>query len=81
MCVLAKAKTINQQTSKGKEEIQRAYERGIKHISMVDMASTRTRKHANKRTRKEKNKQRSKQKMVSTRDNVGLDCMSITSLC
>ena len=48
--------------------MKRAYERGIKQISMVDVASTRTRKHANKGTRKEKNKQKSKQKMVSARD-------------
>ena len=57
MCVFAKAKTINQQTSKGKEEIQRAYERGIKHISMVDMTSKETRKQANKQEDKQVKRQ------------------------
>ena len=31
-----------------KEKMQRAYERGIKQISMIDMASKETRKEANK---------------------------------
>ena len=43
-----------------KEKMQRAYERGIKHISLIDMAS--------KETRKQANKQESKQKVVSARD-------------
>ena len=40
--------------------MQRAYERGIKQISMIDIAS--------KETRKQANKQESKQKVVSARD-------------
>ena len=43
--------------------MQRAYERGIKQISMIDMASKETRKKA-----KKANKQESKQKVVSARD-------------
>ena len=39
MCVHAKAKIRNQQTSNGKKKMQRAQGRGIKQISMVDMAS------------------------------------------
>ena len=54
MCVHAKARTRNQQTSNGKKEIHRAYERGIKQISMIDMASKETRKQTNKRERKQK---------------------------
>ena len=38
----------------------RAYERGIKQISMIDMAS--------KEIRKQENKRESKQKVVFTRD-------------
>jgi len=48
--------------------MQKTYERSIKQISMVDVASTRTRKQTNKRIRKEKNKQRSKKKMESAKD-------------
>ena len=40
--------------------MKRAYERSIKQISMIDMAS--------KETRKQANKQDSKQKVVSVRD-------------
>ena len=40
--------------------MQRAYERGIKQISMIDMAS--------KEIRKQENKRESKQKVVSERD-------------
>ena len=48
--------------------MQRAYERGIKQISMIDMASKETRKQANKQTKEKANKQESKQKVVSARD-------------
>ena len=48
MCVHAKAKTRNQQTSNGKKEMRRACERGINQISMIDMANKETRKQANK---------------------------------
>ena len=43
-----------------KEKMQKAYERGIKQISMIDMASKEIRKQANKRE--------SEQKEVSVRD-------------
>ena len=43
-----------------KEKMQRAYERGIKQISMIDMAS--------KEERKQANKQEIKQKVVSAKD-------------
>ena len=42
--------------------MQRAYKRGIKQISVIDMASKETRKLVNKRTRKKTNKQKGKQK-------------------
>ena len=45
-----------------KEKMQRAYKRGIKQISVIDMASKETRKLVNKRTRKKTNKQKGKQK-------------------
>ena len=48
--------------------MQRAYERGIKQISMIDMASKETRKQANKQTKEKANKQESKQKVVSMGD-------------
>ena len=38
-------------------KIQRAYERGIKQISMIDMASKETGKQANKQEGKEARKQ------------------------
>ena len=65
MCIHAKAKTINQQTSNGREIMQSAYERGIKQISIIDMASKETRKQE---TIEKPNKQESKQKVVSARD-------------
>ena len=40
--------------------MQRSYERGIKQISMIDMASKETRKQKNKRERKQARKQTSK---------------------
>ena len=40
-----------------KEKMQKAYERCIKQISMVDMASKETRKQANKREDKQVRKQ------------------------
>ena len=42
---------------KWKEKMQRSYERGIKKISMIDMASKETRKQANKREGKQARKQ------------------------
>ena len=38
------ASTRNQQTSNGKKEMRKACKRGIKQISMTDMASKETRK-------------------------------------
>ena len=49
MCVHAKPKTINQQTSNEKKKVQRAYGRGIKWTNVIDMASIETRMRANKR--------------------------------
>ena len=43
-----------------KEKMQIAYERGIKQISTIDMASKETRKQKNKRERKQARKQTSK---------------------
>ena len=40
-----------------KEKMQRAYERGIKQISMIDMANKETRKQANKREGEQARKQ------------------------
>ena len=52
--------------------MQKAYERGIKQISMIDIASKETRKQAkkqeSKQTSEKANKQESKQKVVSARD-------------
>ena len=49
--------------------MQRAYERGIKQISMVDMASKETRNQANKREGKQvRKKTKGQQKVVSTGD-------------
>ena len=49
--------------------MQRACEKGIKQISMIDMASKETRKQADKQesqqTNEKENKQESKQKVVS----------------
>ena len=57
MCVHAKAKTRNQQTSNGRKKIKKAYERGIKQLSMIGMASKETRKQANKQEGKQARKQ------------------------
>ena len=61
-CVLAlfvyrqrQRQETSRQAMEGK--IQRAYERGIKQISMIDMARKETRKRANKREGKEARKQ------------------------
>ena len=43
MCVHEKAKTRNQQTSNGKKKVQKAYGRGIKQTTVIDMASIETR--------------------------------------
>ena len=61
-CVLALfvyRQSQRQETSRQAMEgkIQRAYERGIKQISMIDMARKETRKQANKREGKEARKQ------------------------
>ena len=40
-----------------KKKVHRAYERGIKQISMIDMASRETRMHANKQEGKQARKQ------------------------
>ena len=54
--------------------MQKAYERGIKQISMIGVVS--------KETRKQANKQESKQKVVSTREKCrfGLDVHSFIVL-
>ena len=54
MCVYAKAKTRNQQTSNGKEKMQSAYEGDIKQISMIDLAS---KERESKQTSEKANKQ------------------------
>ena len=60
-----------------KEKVQRTYERGIKQISMIDIAIKETRKQANKRlTSKKANK-----RWCLRGTNVDLDRMPITSLC
>ena len=53
LCVLAPCVYIQRQRQEPadkqwKENMQRAYERGIKQISMIDMVSKKTRKQANK---------------------------------
>ena len=48
-----------------KEKMERAYERGIKQISMIDMESKETRKQANEREGKQAKRQT---KVVSTGD-------------
>ena len=62
MCT-CKAKDKKLADKQWKEKIQSAYERGIKQISMIDMASKETRNQANKR--------KSKQKVVFARDKCG----------
>ena len=57
VCLHAKERTRNQQTSNGKKKMRKAYERGIKPISMIDMVSRETRKQANKREGKQARKQ------------------------
>ena len=56
-----------------KEKMQRAYEKGIKRINMIGMAS--------KEARKQPNKQKANKRWCPQGTNVGLDRMSITSLC
>ena len=66
--------------------MQRAYEKGIKQISVIDMASKEIRKLANKQEGKQANKKEDKQAKGQTKrwcprgTNVGLDRMSIASL-
>ena len=83
-CVLAlfvyrqrQRQETSRQAMEGK--IQRAYERGIKQISMIDMARKETRKRA-KQARRQRSKKANK-RWCSQGTNVGLDRMSITSLC
>ena len=57
ICAHSKVGTKNQQTSNGKKEMRRAYERGKKQISMIDMASKETRKQPNKQKGKQVRKQ------------------------
>ena len=61
-----------------KKKVHRAYERGIKQINVIDMASI-----ARKQVYKLKDTQARKRTKcgVCRRTNVGLDRMSITSLC
>ena len=56
MCVHAKTKTRTR-NKQWKEKMQRVYERSIKKISMIDMASKETRKQANKSEGKQARKQ------------------------
>ena len=65
VCVHVKAKTRSQQTSNGRKKMQRVYEKGIKQISVMGMASKEARKQANKRKDKQK---KGKQKVVSAGD-------------
>ena len=56
MCT-CKGKNKKPANNQWKEKIQRTYERGIKHISMVDMTSKETRKQANKQEDKQAKRQ------------------------
>ena len=56
MCT-CKGKNKKPANKQWKEKIQRAYEKGIKHISMVDMTSKETRKQANKQEDKQAKRQ------------------------
>ena len=65
-----------------------AYERSIKRTSRVDMENTETRMRANKQKGKQAAKEakrqtskRSNKRWCLRETNVGLDLMSITSLC
>jgi len=55
-----KGKNKKSSDKQWKEKMQRSYERGIKQVHKINMAS--------KETIKQANKQESKQKVVSTRD-------------
>ena len=59
-CVYMQRQRQELENKQWKEKMQRVYERSIKKISMIDMASKETRKQANKRE--------GKQKVVSARD-------------
>ena len=76
MCVHAKARTRNQQISNGKKEMCRACEKGIKQTSMIDMASKETRTQVRRQTNK-----KAKKRWCPWGTNVGLEQMSMTSLC
>ena len=54
-CILATC--VYMQRQRQEANMQRAYERGIKQISMIDMASKETGKQANKQEGKEARKQ------------------------
>ena len=76
ICAHSKVGTKNQQTSNGKKEMRRAYERSKKQISMIDMASKEMRKQARRKTNGKANK-----RWCLRGTNVSLDQMSIASLC
>ena len=65
MCVHAKAKDKKPTNKQWKEKMQRAYEKGIKWISMISTASKEAK---SKKTSTKANKQKSKQKVVSEGD-------------
>ena len=60
--------------------MQKAYERGIKQLSMIDMASKETRKQAKKQESKQTNEKANK-RWCPQGTNVDLDRMVMTSLC
>ena len=70
MCVHAEAKTKKLADKQWKEKMQRAYEKGIKQISMIDMASKEIRKLANKWEGKQANKKEDKQAKGKKKDGV-----------
>ena len=82
MCVHAKAMIRNQQTSNGRKKMQRACEKGIKQIGMVDMANIaygrrhdkpqdkQTDRKARRQTGKQANKKEDKQAKRQTKGGV-----------
>ena len=56
-CVYMQRQRQELENKQWKEKMQRVYERSIKKISMIDMASKETRKQANKREGKQVRKQ------------------------
>ena len=72
-----------------KENVKKMYKRGVKQVSMIDMASIEWMEQTSEKTNKQDSKQTSK-RQTSKKTNkrwcprgtsVGLDRMSITSLC